>query len=62
MASECEKLLRNLKKLDGNLVIEICRLGCGGDGNVWLYELEKDSGGQKVAVKSVSTRDTLWKK
>ena len=60
MASENDEILKNLKGLDGRLGRAICRLGCGGDGNVSLHEMEKDGVAVKVAVKSVARIDAVW--
>jgi len=62
MASECEKLLKNLKRCEGALGKAICKLGCGGDVSVYLHELSKNGLVTKVAVKSITKQDLLWQK
>jgi len=52
----------DLKSLEGNLSEAIIQLGRGGDGNVWLHELEKDGVSIKVTVKSVTQEDPKWEK
>jgi len=60
MAPEIEQKLRDLKVLKGKLGVSICKLGSGGDGSVYLHEMESDGVISKVAVKSVKRKDSLW--
>ena len=60
--NENDKLLRGLKCLDGHLKKAIVQIGCGGDGSIWLHELEKDGTLIKVAVKSATKKDPIWAK
>jgi len=62
MAVENQAFLPNFRYLEGKLGRPLLQLGDGGEGSVWLHELEKDGVFSKVAVKSVTFNDENWKK
>jgi len=63
MTSKIENFIKQLVLIDDRRLRKaICRLGCGGDGSVYLHEMEKDGITMKVAVKSVTKNDSLWLK